>query len=181
MMASYISIDAETNGLWGQPFQISAVVYTAEGKEIERVSFRCPIEGEINSWVADNVLPQLEGVEVTHSSLAEMLAAFGKWWMAHKEGATAMWHMGHVVEAYVFRLLVEGGHIGEWDAPYVPIELSMLLASAGEPADSVDSYMEKHGLPKPELTGGTHNALYDALVAGTVFFHLKERGLVGNL
>ena len=177
----YISIDVESNGLWGSPFAIAAVVYDERGEELERAVWRCPIEGEVDSWVRENVLPNLEGVEETHDSLAEMLASFGEWWIRNKEGAVALWHMGHVVEAGLFRLLVEGGYIGVWDAPYVPIEVSMLLAAANEQPDSVDTYVEKYGLEKPVLVGGTHNPLYDALVAGAVFFHLKERGLTGNL
>ena len=177
----YVSIDAETNGLWGNPFAVAAVVYNEEGEQEDAVIFRCPIEGEIDSWVEENVLPEMEGIEETHNSLTEMLASFGEWWMANKDGATVVWHMGHVVEAYLFRLLVEGGYIGEWDAPYVPVEVAMLLGAAGEAPDSVDKYMEKYGLIEPILVGGTHNPLYDALVAAEVFFHLKERGLTGNL
>lgn len=45
---SIMSFDAETNGLWGQAFAISAVVYDEKGNEVERFLTRCPIEEEIN-------------------------------------------------------------------------------------------------------------------------------------
>jgi hypothetical protein len=111
---------------------------------------------------------------VNYDSLDELLAAFGRWWMEHKEGATALWHMGHVVEAGLFRLLVEGGHIGEWDAPYTPIEVAEHLRLAGFAPDSVDGYLEERGLEKPEVAGGTHNPLYDCLVALEVYNDLQK-------
>ena len=169
-----ISIDAETNGLWGKPFAIAAIVYE-NGQEVERVSFRCPISGKTNEWVEQNVLPEMVEIPLTHSSLEDMYQAFAAWYMASKKDASILWHMGHVVEAGIFRDLVSLNMIGEWDAPYVPLEVSMLLMAAGEKPDSVDTYLLKHGLKKPELTGGTHNPLYDAEVAASVFFHLQSK------
>ena len=174
MTTKIISIDAETNGLWGKPFAIAAIVYQ-EGIEIERVSFRCPIKGEINEWVEQNVLPQMVEIPLTHKTLEEMYQAFAAWYMASKKDASILWHMGHVVEANIFRDLVSLKMIGEWDAPYTPIEVSMLLYAAGEAADSVDSYLQKYSIEKPTLIGGTHNPLYDAEVAAKVFFHLQSK------
>lgn len=173
-MAAFISIDAETNGLWGNPFAVAMVVYSETGVELSRVTFRCPIEGSVNPWVEANVLPEMAEIAETHSSYEEMLQAIGAWWMENKDGATALWHMGHVVESYLFRELVRVGAIGEWDAPYVPVEVSQVLADNGFRPDSVDTYLEEKGLPKPELVGGTHNPLYDAVVAATVYFDLVK-------
>jgi hypothetical protein len=168
-----ISIDVESNGLWGDPFMIAAVVYH-NGTEIERQTWRCPINGEISPWVRDNVLPQLEGVKENCESLNKMLKSFGSWWLSHKKGYEALWHMGHVVEAGLFRSLVEKKFIGEWDAPYTPIELATLLATAGYPADSVDSYLKNRGIKIEGVPGGTHNALYDALAAAKAYYLLLE-------
>lgn len=173
-MANFISIDAETNGLWGSPFAVAAVVYSETGQELSRATFRCPIVGETNEWVAENVIPQMDGIAETHSSYEDMLQAIGAWWLENKADATALWHMGHVVESFLFRELVRVGSIGEWDAPYVPVEVSQVLADKGFRPDSVDSYLETKGLPKPELVGGTHNPLYDAVVAATVYFDLVK-------
>ena len=168
-MKKLISIDAETNGLWGKPFAI-AVKFGDE----ERV-WRCPVEGDVDPWVEENVLTQIESVEETHETLDAMLKDFASWWLEHKEGTEALWHMGHVVEAGLFRLLLEGGYIGPWDAPYTPIEVSEALRLAGEDQSSVDAYMEKYGIKKPELEGGSHHPLYDAIVALEVYKHLQQR------
>ena len=113
-------------------------------------------------------LPTLD-FPVTHESYEEMLKDFSDEYMS-KKNATVLWHMGHIVEAYLFRELNRLGFIGDWDAPYVPVEVSALLAAVGEKADSVDSYVEKYNIEKPD--GSTHNPLYDCEVAAKVFEHL---------
>jgi hypothetical protein len=121
-----------------------------------------------NEWVKENVLPTI-GMEPTNSSYQTMLEEFSNFYMENKD-ATVLWHMGHVVEAYLFRELQSFALIGEWDAPYTPIEVSTILALAGEKPDSVDTYMEKAKIEKP--VGATHNPLYDCIVAAKVFEHL---------
>lgn len=51
------SWDCETNGLWGRAFAIGAVVYE-DGVEVKTFYARCPIEGKVDTWVEENVLPQ---------------------------------------------------------------------------------------------------------------------------
>ena len=106
---------------------------------------------------------------MTHESYEEMLKNFSEKYLS-KKNATMLWHMGHIVESHLFRELHKFGFIGDWDAPYVPVEVSALLAAAGEKADSVDTYAEKYGIGKP--TGSTHNPLYDCEVTARVFEHL---------
>ena len=175
MANKIISLDAETNGLWGQPFAVAFITFSAEGVELDRATFRCPIEGNVNSWVESNVLPEMEDIKLTHDTYSSMLKAIGEWWLANKEGASVLWHMGHIVESHVFRELHRVGAIGDWDAPYTPIELSVLLESAGYPADSVDGYVVKKGLTLPNFKGGTHNPLYDAAAAASVYFDLRSK------
>lgn len=176
-----ISIDAETNGLWGRAFMIAGVAYD-DGREVSRFVGRCPIDGEVNSWVAENVLPQLKQVPVTHADYDELLKAFIDWhqqfpqWNSwdRQDGYQTLWHMGHVVEVALFRHARERLYIGDFDAPYVPIELATLLQSRGFRPDSVDEYIKTHNLPTPDVDGGTHNALYDAIAAATVYFDLVK-------
>jgi len=167
-MKKVISIDAETNGLWGQPFQV-AMVLSIDGEVVDTLNVRCPIEGQIDPWVKENVLPQIEEVKVTHLNYENMLQSVAYFWLQHKDGATALWHMGHIVEAHLFRELHRLGLIGDWDAPYSIIE----LMSYPEIGDSVDNYLEANHLKKPNCVGGTHNALYDALVALEVYNHIS--------
>lgn len=85
-----ISVDAETNGLWGNPFSIGAVVYQ-NGKEIDRFVGRIPDNNVTNKWVQENVLPTLD-FAVNYPDLDEMLRGFASFYIKHKD-ATALWHM----------------------------------------------------------------------------------------
>jgi hypothetical protein len=217
IMKKIISIDAETNGLWGKPFAIAAIIYElktvkclyvanhseyvqAELKfirvlneeelapqssgytecrvlrvpkwvETNKFIARLPDSAITDKWVKANVLPALASLPVTHGTTYDMLADFAAFYMKHKDADT-LWHMGHVVEAYLFRLLVQNRLIGEWDAPYCPIEVSEHLRQAGEKPDNVDAYAKKIGVTTEY--GNTHNPLYDCEVAARVFFHLKK-------
>ena len=167
----YLSLDAETDGLWGNPFAIGMIIYEViEGKlrKVEETFWRLPNSVVKNDWVISNVLPTLD-FPVTHESYEEMLKDFSEKYMSEKN-ATVIWHMGHIVETHLFRELHRLGFIGDWDAPYVPVEVSALLAVVGEKPDSVDAYAEKHSIEKP--AGSTHNPLYDCEVAAKVFEHL---------
>ena len=164
------SFDAETNGLWGKSFAIAAVV-AKDGQEVDRFVGRCPIEEEVNPWVAENVLPQMEAIPVTHESYEALLKDFVAFWLAHKDGAATLVHMGQVVEAKLFRDAHNLGFIGDWDAPYLWYDLCVLP----EVGDSVDNYIKTHGIELPTLNGGSHNPLYDSYAALAVYEHIFQK------
>ena len=150
----YLSLGAETDGLWGNPFAIGMIVYeVVEGKlrKIEETFWRLPNEVVKNDWVITNVLPTLD-FPVTHESYEEMLKDFSEKYMS-KKNATVLWHMGHIVGSHLFREPHRLGLIGDWDATYVPVEVSALLAAVGERPDSVDDYVAKYNIKTP--TGST--------------------------
>ncbi len=166
------SFDAETNGLWGKAFSIAALVYDEQGKEIARFIGRCPIEGETNSWVAENVLPKMEDIPVSHNSYDELLADFAKFYLANKIDAHIIVHMGVPVESSLLKDMHSCGFIEDWDGPYPLIDIAGNLQQAGEDPTSVDKYVTKYGLNVPK--GNTHNPLYDSEVAAVVFAHLQK-------
>lgn len=166
------SFDAETNGLWGQAFSIAAIVYD-NGVEVSRFIGRCPIEGETNPWVKDNVLPKMEDIPVSHSSYDELLKAFAEFYLANKADANIIVHMGVPVESSLLKDAHSRGYIGDWDGPYPLIDLAGNLQQAGENPTSVDGYVSKYGLEVAE--GNSHNPLYDSEVAAKVLMHLLGR------
>lgn len=168
------SFDAETNGLWGKAFSLAAVVYE-NGKEVKSFLGRCPIEEDINGWVAENVLPQMEGIPENYDSYEAMLKAFAEFYLVEKEGADVIVHMGVPVEARLFLDMHASGFIGDWDAPYPLIDISGNLQQAGHNSTSVDSYNEEHGLKVPDCEGGTHNPLYDSRAAALCYLHLMAK------
>lgn len=170
-----LSLDAETDGLWGKAFAIAAVAFDENGKELATFCMRSNDEPQ-NEWVCENVIPTLECEDIEcagdHLALLRQFAEFYNQ-MREQYNVTALWHMGHVVEAYLFRELVSNGLIGEWDAPYTPIEVAEHLRVRGFAPDSVDSYAREHNLELP--SGSTHNPLYDCVVAYKVYNHLNNK------
>lgn len=191
-MKKYImSIDAETDGLWGQPFSLAGILYNSEtGEEVDKICFRLPNEIVTDTWVKENVLQTLN-FPITHGhnnfhdqfielegrlekGYKEMLKDFSLWYLKHKDESEILWHMGHIVESHLFREMHRLGLIGDWDAPYCPIEVSAYLEMAGESSDSVDSYAKKHNLALKDY-GTTHNPLYDCEVAYKVYRHITKK------
>lgn len=165
-----LSIDAETNGLWGKAFAIGAVLYE-NGKEIKTFLARCPINGRVDKWVSENVLPQLENIKITHVSYGHMLHEFSKFYLDNKVNSETIVHMGVPVEARLFLDAHACGYIGDWDAPYPLIDISAFP----EIGISVDSYNQMKKINVPLESGGTHNPLYDARATALAYMHLKAK------
>ena len=183
-----ISLDAETNGLYGEAFMISAIAFD-NGKKIDEFFGHCPIKGRVNMWVQEHVLPQIKGMPYTHNDYNSMLKDFIEWykkypqwtsWAEDRENTWQMlWHMGHIVETKLFRDAHEKGFLGTFEGPYVPIEVSTLLQTTGFLPDSVDYYIKYMGIDLLEdvddLPGRTHNAKYDAIAAASVYFNVRDK------
>ena len=171
-MKKVFSFDAETDGLWGNPFSIAAIVYEDE-KEVARFVSRLPNSAVTNDWVKENVLPSLDDIQVTHESYEDIIKDFSEFYKIHKKDAECICHMGYIVEAHLLREMHRLGYIGEWDAPYPLYDVSGNLQAAGENPTSVDEYAKKHHLEISDY-GTTHNPLFDCEVAAKVYFHLKS-------
>jgi hypothetical protein len=189
------SFDAETNGLWGEPFSIGAVV-TERGIPVAEFIGTCPIQGEVNQWVAENVVPQCG--EITHPNLYSLLVDFGKFYHKHREGAVFIAHMGYIVEAYLLRLMRQHNIIGEWEAPYPLHDVASIIYGAEIPYDddrkrldpvSIDTslkyyksspseYYEKiykaYEKATAKIAGKTHNPLWDSYQAAEMFAYMTK-------
>lgn len=174
-MKKIFSFDAETNGLWGEAFAIGALVYDENGAEIARFVGRCPIQGKVDEFVAEKVIPQLSEITVSHKDYDSLLTDFANFYMANKTDADAIVHMGVPVESNLLKDMHTLGFIGDWDGPYPLLDIAGNLQQAGEDPTSVDKYLKKYELPVGEFEGGTHNPLYDSAAAAQVYFHLRNR------
>lgn len=166
------SFDAETNGLWGTPFAIAAVVYE-NGKEVSSFAARCSIADPINDWVIDNVLPNITDMPIDCDNYQHLLEHFSRYYMSVKTSGP-VYHIGHIVvpvESSLIKDMNYHGFIGDWDAPYPLIDVSAMLLMAGEDPTSVDAYIKKYGITIP-FTGSTHHPLYDSIACAEVYHHL---------
>lgn len=160
------SLDAETNGLWGEAFAIAAVV-REEGVETASFIGMCPIKGEVNEFVENVVLPELHSVPITHNSYEGLLKDFMNFYSLHREDSTCLVHVGLPVEAKLFIDAHEMGFIGDWGAPFPLVDISAIP----EIGLSVDDYNKKNGIEVPIYDGGTHNPMYDSMAAAMAYEH----------
>lgn len=166
-----MSVDAESDGLYGPIIAIAAVIYREDGTEIRRFCGKSDVKLS-NQWVQENVVPFLGDIpSLGHVLLDEFADFYNK--AREQCDVTVLWHMGYVVEGFLFRTLVEDGCIGEWDAPYTPIEVSSYLAMAGYAPDSVEDYLKVKGI-KVESEGSRHNPIFDCIAAYKAYVELKE-------
>jgi len=122
-------------------------------------------------------LPQLEGVPVTHQSYETLLADFAKFYLAHKDSADIVVHVGFPVETKVLQDMHSLGLFGDWDAPFPLLDVSGMLRMIGADPTSVDKFVTDHGLKvaESEYEGGTHNPLYDSAVTAAVYRYLVSK------
>jgi len=96
-----ISIDVESNGLYGQPFCVGAVEMDWGGRVINEFLARCPLDQVEDEWVLEHVIPALEEVAETHGSLLKMQADFVSWlckMMGKNESAIVLVDTGFPVD-----------------------------------------------------------------------------------
>jgi len=181
------SLDAETNGLYGQAFSVGAVVVDdnefSDIGEVARFVGRCPIEEDIDPWVEENVLPQMREIVENYSSYEQLLSAFiafykehvlveGEWGPTPDAGVDVIVHCGCPVEARLFIDAVEMGLLGTFEGP-LPLKDVGTLPGIGA---SVDGYNAEHEIApdQAEFAGGTHNPLYDSAAAAAAYIHWMQ-------
>ena len=190
MNIKLFSFDAETPHLWGGAFSIGAVV-TENGITVAKFVGTCPIEGQVDPWVAENVLPFCDDPD--YPDFDSLLRAFAQFYHQHKKGAIFIAHVGCPVEAYLLRCMYERGLFeSAFDAPFPLHEVSTMLLSSnimrGTSFDtlSVDKTVTEIWDDLPEnvknayqdatkpIQGKTHNPLWDSYQAGLVAYYLMQ-------
>ncbi len=165
-----ISLYVESNGLFGNPFIISAIAYKGE-QEISKICLRLDDVYITDSYVIDNILPNLKNVEVTHKLENLMYYDFRDWYTSFGE-STIMFHVGNPVESNCLRLL---NHKVGMDYPYAPIELSTLMSLVStDEYDSVDSYVKVNDITV-DYTFEQHKMYYDCSANYRTLQHILRR------
>ena len=185
MAKKIFSFDLEVDGLYGVGFAVAATV-RENGREVASFEGRIPDSAVADSWVKENVLPALVSMKITHQSsegLEEALWAFyakhclveGEYGLSFNSAEVqVIAHCGSPVEAGFFRRAVERNGSRTFQCPLPLHEVGTLLEALGEPADSVDGYVEKHGI-NVQFEGVSHHPMYDSVVAAQVWEHACAR------
>lgn len=172
-----LSVDAETNGLHGQPFAIGAICTSDTGLASVYLG-RCPIDSPVDPWVAANVLPALTGIADLYAAdadpYASFLADFAAWYDDHQDGdPLVIAHIGVPVEARLFADMVTVLGRDPFSGPYPLHDLATLLLAVGADPLSAERYLTGRALPLPAVCEGLspHHPLFDASVAEACWRH----------
>lgn len=181
-----LSIDCETNGLYGQIFAIGAIYKDSDGYEL-KYQARVSIEDEVNSWVQENVIPNIKDIELLDKTVDDdaigmeklLLKDFKKFYDRIKaiteNELIVIGHMICPVEANLFIKMRKYGLMEDFDGPYPFIDVaSMMFMIEDEDPTSIDKYIERWNLKTPSSLN-PHHPLYDAKATLTVFRNLKIR------
>lgn len=165
-----LCFDLETNGLHGQAFAIGAIVLDGYGEIRDEFTARCPLKGEVDEWVRDNVLPSIKDMPMSHGDYEAMREAFWRWFVKTEPQVDyVLVSNGYPVE-YRFLLNCQEANLNEryWQHPFPIIELSSLLFALGQLTEA-----SKNKLITKVTTGrdfSKHHPLHDAKVTAMVAF-----------
>jgi hypothetical protein len=155
------SVDAETDGLYGKVWAIGAAVL--DGDDVVH-TFGSRLDSDVitNPWVRENVVPAVVGHIGRVESREDMLNAFWRFWLEHRQGTEAVADFEAPVEAGLFRACVElNVDAREWLGPYPLHELATALFVAG-----IDPDIDRRELCKNPSILPIHNPLGDAVTSG---------------
>jgi hypothetical protein len=116
-----ISLDCETNGLGGTPFAVAAILTDDTGTEVEQLTMRCPIDGPVEPWVEENVLPALADMPINVRNYAGVLDVWLAWYRPLRDDTTVI---GHVVWPVETTFLRTAHSENLFDGPYPLIDVA---------------------------------------------------------
>lgn len=172
------SVDAETNGLYGDVWAIGAVVLDEDGEVVDE--FRAQLNpGHVTDpWVRKHIVPV---VDLPRMSTGSMFDEFWRFWLAYRESTICVADFGAPVEAGLFRRCVEEDLAERlWLGPYPMHELGTALLLAGVDPD----VNRREFAGRPDLV--QHDPYDDALAAGLCWQRIaslaahKQRWMLGQ-
>ncbi len=157
-----LSFDVESNGLHGPAFAVAAVVMNSAGEILDEFKGRCPIEGEVDPWVAENVLPVMKDFTENYADARAMRDGFWQWWVKAKPTADiVLVSNGYPVEMrFLITCQEDDIETRYWEHPFPLVELNSLLLAVG--VNSRHRLVEDKLKDKGEIK---HNPYWDAWVS----------------
>lgn len=175
MTDKIISLDCESNGLHGQIFAAAVSIQTRRHGEVCIDQYRTPIVGRVDPWVAEHVLPALDGETTGIPEQAGVETTLWRWWRdlydpLKEEGYQVLVHVGWPVEA---RFLYFAHAADPFSGPFPLLDVSGHLDHAGFDPASMDDYLRARGIQRPP--GSPHHPLYDARATAAAYWDLTRR------
>ena len=127
----YFSFDVETDGLYGEPFAIAAVVMNEEGRELDRFCEKCVAPGVEDPWTRENCLPYLTEIPDCESRAA-LRRHFWAFYSRYREECVIVADVPYPVEAGLLRRCVEENlEERKFQGPFPLIDVASVLFAKG--------------------------------------------------
>ncbi len=151
----FFSVDAETDGLYGEAFAIGAVVTDEKGEIRDSFCEKCSVPEVRDEWTRANCLPYLKDIPEC-GSREELRRDFWSFYQKYREKSIILADVPYPVEAQLFRKCVEE-NLSErcFQGPFPLIDVASILYASGY--DPLADRMEFAG-----VTGDRHHPLTDA-------------------
>ena len=165
-----LSFDLEANNLHGMPFAIGAIVIDGHGIVHDSFTARCPVVGELDPWVKDNVLPAIKDMPETHETYEDIREAFWRWYVpAEASSDYVLVSNGYPVE-YRFLIDCQDADLDAryWQHPFPILDLTSILVATGH-----DSGVQKNQIRKKvrkDSSFAQHHPFDDAKLAALMAF-----------
>lgn len=179
MKKGVLSIDVESNGLYGFAFVIGAVVinYDNPWEIVDSYASKYKIIGKIDPFVEKNVISACKSIPLAdlNKSYSRWLLDFAIFYKKYKDDYDIVCHIPYPVETNLFKNMIDRGVINELEAPYPIYCPSSLLLKEGYDPLSVDQYYSEVLDKNTDDNIIVHNPYWDAIVAGRVFIDLLTK------
>lgn len=163
----FIVIDVESNGLYGQPFCVGAVLMDPGGRVLSDFISRCHLDQVPDEIVEEKIGPALDaaGIREDVDALADLNEKFLKWHMQHTKviHPPQIWaDVSFPVDAGFLRQMhtpqdgtVDMDAKRGWTPPYPLLDVSTLIAATGtDPLVNREEYAR-------DLIGVRHGEKHD--------------------
>lgn len=173
-MSNIISLSITPNGIFGEPFVISAIIYKNK-EEISSVSFRCPpVEKEFHPKIKEEIGTTLSNIKETYSSQEAMYSAFAKWYKEVKSNYKILINGSEALYGRFFHTLHQKKLITKDEIHLDIITLFIVLELNGILGLNSDEYAIQKGIIKAEDVNNELNPMFNAKTNALIYFDLIE-------
>lgn len=172
----FLAFDVESNGLHGEAFAVGAVLMKADETIIDEFNGRCPIKGEVDEWVKDNVLKPLQDLPENYKTAKALRKGFWEWYKEAKTKADYVVVKNSYPVETRFLADCQDDDLEEryWEHPFPLIDLASLLLGLGIKPLAVTYKLVEDKLQDQHLQ---HHPRWDAWVTALALIEvLKKSG-----
>ena len=164
----YFSFDVETDGLYGEPFAIAAVVVDENGRLLDQFCEKCVAPGIADPWTKENCLPYLNEIPDCESRAA-LRRHFWDFYTRYRAKCVIVADVPYPVEAGLLRVCVEENlKERKFLGPFPLIDVASVLFARG-----VDPLVDRNAYTG--RSGQRHHPLDDAVASALCLIKAMQK------